>query len=670
MCASRVLGVVGVLGLLAAAAPAAATGGPGASFHVAVDGDDAAAGTEGRPFRTLQRALQASRKASRDGDADIVIVVHDGTHRLTRPLVLDARDSGPVGHALVIRAARGASPVLSGAIRVQGWTLHDPALHIYRADVPPGLATRQLYVDGVRAVRARTPDYPPGFLVTPTGYLALLFEPAPATWTNVRDVEAVTVGQWKGMRCPVGSVDGAFITMRNPCWKNANVFQAPQGEDPLWSFHLLARFENAYAFLDEPGEWYLDARAGALYYIPRPGEDLATADVELPVLETLVEGRGTRGKPVERVRFEHLTFAYATWLRPSTADGYVADQSGFHLVGWDHAPNVIGHARHVARTPGNLRFVYARRIAFVRNRFLHLGGVGLDFDTGAQRNVVVGNRFEDISSAGIQIGGVDDVDHHPPRAADWARDNRVTDNLVLNVGREFIDAAGIYVGFAARTLVRHNDVDGVPWSGIALGWGWGLYDPGSFPGLPNATSGEWGTWRRPTASRGNRVLQNRIRNFLQEVWDGGAVYTQGRQGGSYRDGELIAGNVASNKRPSAGGNTFYTDGGSRYVTLAANVSYDDPQGVTDFGPCDTLSALPLCWLKIPYGSDRGGCIPYGDIRYRGNYWQTMQVFFYDVCSRPPYPVDVSETGEHFIGGAGDVPARILKAAGRRRAYRD
>lgn len=238
--------------------------------------------------------------------------------------------------------------------------------------------------------------------------------------------------------------------------------------------------------------------------------------------------RGRRAAPIERIRFAGLTFAYATWLRPSTADGYVADQSGFHLVGWDHAANVIGHAQHVACTPGNVRFVYARRIVFARNRFLHLGGVGLDFDTGAQHDVVVGNRFEDISSAAIQVGGVDDVDHHPPHAADWTHDDRITDNLVLNVGREFIDAAGIYVGFATRTLVRHDDIDGVPWSGIALGWGWGLYDPHSLPGLPNATSGAWGTWLRPTTSRGNRVLQNRIRNFLMEVWDGGAVYTQGR----------------------------------------------------------------------------------------------------------------------------------------------
>jgi hypothetical protein len=73
---------------------------------------------------------------------------------------------------------------------------------------------------------------------------------------------------------------------------------------------------------------------------------------------------------------------------------------------------------------------------------------------------------------------------------------------------------------------------------------------------------------------------------------------------------------------------------------------------------------------MPYGSDRGGCIPYGDIRYRGNYWQSMDFFFYDVCWRPPYPVDLQEADEHYITGPADVPARILRAAGRRPRWRD
>lgn len=630
-----------------------------AQVWVAPDGDDGARGDEAHPFRTLERARDAARV--RRGSGPATIVLRGGTHRLAAPLTLDARDSGTV-----FRAAAGETPVVSGATRVEGWAVHDTALGIQRAKVAPGVASRQMYVDGRRAVRAKTPPYPAGYAVTSSGYMALL-DPWPV-WRNPGAVEAVTVTQWKMMRCPVETVVGPFVVMRQPCWKNANVFQAPPGSEPLWSFHLLRHFENAYELLDEPGEWYLDGAGGLLYYIPLPGEDLAVADVELPVLEVLIDGQGSRERPIERIRFEGITFAYATWLGPSGDDGYAADQSGFHLTGDDHAPTIIGHARHVTRTPGNVRFLYARRIVFERNRFEHLGGVALDFDTGAQRNHVVGNVFQDVSSAALQMGGVAERDHHPSHRADVTRDNRITNNLIDGTGREYFDAAGIFVGFTTRTLVRHNDIGNVPWSGIALGWGWGLYDPGSFPGLPNAVSGEWGRWETPTTSRGNRVLNNRISRFLMELWDGGAIYTQARQGRGWHDAERIAGNVASGKRPGAGGNTFYTDGGSRYVRLEENVSLDNPPGLTDFGPCDTLSALPLCWLRIPYGSDRGGCIPYGDIDYVSNYWLAPAPSF-STCPSP-YPINVSESGARLIQDASQVPARILAAAGRRARYRD
>ena len=101
------------------------------------------------------------------------------------------------------------------------------------------------------------------------------------------------------------------------------------------------------------------------------------------------------------------------------------------------------------------------------------------------------------------------------------------------------------------------------------------------------------------------------------------------------DALLIEGNVASGKRPKAGGNIYYTDGGSRYIKLNNNVSFDNPQGVTDFGPLpqwgDPLPypAISLLLSGWPYGSDRGGCRTYGDLRFVGNYW--LDPSFYDIC---------------------------------------
>jgi hypothetical protein len=66
---------------------------------------------------------------------------------------------------------------------------------------------------------------------------------------------------------------------------------------------------------------------------------------------------------------------------------------------------------------------------------------------------------------------------------------------------------------------------------------------------------------------------------------------------------------------------------------------------------------------VPYGSDIGGCIPHGDLNYVSNYWHSSE--FYGICSTT-YPVDVKYEDNHIITSIFDVPARILRAAGRQR----
>ena len=636
-------------------------------YRVAPGGSDSASGGSNAPFRTLERARDAVRADPLRGRCAVVVSVR-GEHRLDRPLMLDSRDSGTPVHEVTWRADPGESAIISGAVRVSNWSLHDSAKNIWRAYTGPR-ESRQLYVNGARATRARTAPYPAAFARTDKGFRYVQPGGSMPVWANPTAIEAVTITQWKMMRCPVAAIVGPDIEMRQPCWKNANVFQAKAGDPVLWSFVLLTRFENAYEFLDEPGEWYLDSGAGWLYYIPRSGESMQTANVELPVAEALVEGRGEFLRPIAYVRFEGFTFAHATWLGPSGPNGYAADQSGFHLVGEGHQPNIMGHDPNVVRTPGNVRFEFARHITFARNTFVHLGGVALDFATGSQDNLIVDNHFEDISSAAIQVGGVDRDDHHPVVTNTLSRDNRIANNLVRATGRDYVDAAGIMIGFTTRSVVEHNDIEDVPWAGIAIGWGWGLRDPGtkdepgSFPGVPGATPGQWGSYATPSASRGNRIVHNRIRRFLMELWDGGAIYSLGQQGESYEDGELIAWNVASDKRPLAGGNIFYTDGGSRYVMLIQNVSYDNPVGVVDFGPCGLPTSLGYCGLNgVPYGSDSGGCIPHGDLTFLGNYWTDF--IFFDPCPYKDYPQRVLFVGNTIISSKTEVPQWILDAAGR------
>lgn len=684
---------------------------PPVSFWVSTDGNDASPGTEQAPFLTLQRARDAVRAlpSSAFGCKDIYVYIKEGTYRLGTPLILDERDSGRNGRDVVYSAAPNHDPIISGAVQVTGWSLYDASLGIYRANVG-NVRSRQLYVNGNRAVRAQTTPYPPGFLPKWINggieYITTSLNPPawenPTTWTNVQDIEAVIITQWKMMRVPLNAIIGTsisgLITMQQPAWNNSNLyFDITTNQPNEWSFWQVTRFENAYQFLTDPGQWYLDSTAGYLYYIPLSGQDINTADVELPILETLIVGGGTLEQPIHNIRFEGLTFSYATWLFPSSPEGYVSDQSAQLVVGTNHSPNYIGHEQFVVPTPGNLPFTYASKIAFYGNIFEHLGAVGLQFGPGSNNNTVDSNLFTDISSSAIELGAVTAMDSHPSNPAFTLNNNLITNNLIRDAAVEYVDAAGIFVGFTKNTTIVQNTIVNAPWSGIAIGWGWGLLDVGSFPGLGNAFSGMWGIFDTPTPNSGNKILQNRFFNFLTIQWDAGAIYTTGQQGPSASDPLIIEGNVASNKRPAGGGNVFYTDGGSRYVQVISNASYDNPIGIAFYGPPPNildpffLQYPPYYLLNgTPYGSDSGGCRTFGDIGYTNNYWletplpanidaynQLIHLLagfypysgfgFNDVCPYTnqgiTYPFNLFYLNNHSISSKADIPVSLLLNAG-------
>ncbi|MEV6607648.1 hypothetical protein [Kutzneria sp. NPDC051319] len=236
---------------------------------------------------TLETALDRLHSGS-------VLYLRGGTYRLSRTIELNQSN-------VSIRAYPGETPVLTGARRITGFTLSDPAKNIYVARVPRGTDTRQLFVDGARAERARTALNSATFTATATGFTTP--DPSLAKVTNQGDVEVVQENKWKHMRCPLSSITaagtGSALTVQPDCWQDNNVSvinsQFPFNGNGLPKLDGVSWLENAYQFLTEPGQWYLDRGAGKLYYMPLPGQNIAQADVELPLLDTLVEASGTPG---------------------------------------------------------------------------------------------------------------------------------------------------------------------------------------------------------------------------------------------------------------------------------------------------------------------------------------------------------------------------------------
>lgn len=279
--------------------PPPATPGPD-TLHVAPDGRGSSCSTA-EPC-SLHTARQRTRALIPHATGDVVVELRGGTYRLTSPFRLGVEDSGRPGHPVVYRAGAGQTPVLSGATRITGFSRVDTARNIYRADVPRGTQSRELFVNGVRAVRARGPMNPSGFSAGATGFTTS--DPSYASWVNPAQVEVVETHASRQMRCPLASITrsatgGSDLTVDPACWNN-NHHGVPNPGFPYnpagqSGMNGISWLENAYQLLGTPGQFYLDTSAGRLYYVPRAGEDLATADVELPLATTLLEASGTPG---------------------------------------------------------------------------------------------------------------------------------------------------------------------------------------------------------------------------------------------------------------------------------------------------------------------------------------------------------------------------------------
>ncbi|MBE1606626.1 right-handed parallel beta-helix repeat-containing protein [Actinopolymorpha pittospori] len=538
-----------------AASSAAGDAAERADFWVAPAGDDAGTGERTSPFATLTRAQRAVREATAAGATTLTVHLGGGTYELAEPLLFTSRDAGP-GRQVAYVAVDGETPVLSGGSAVTGWRLYDAAKNIWRAAVGPRTDTRQLWVNGRRAVRARSAFLPAGFEMTETGYVYSGEEFDFTRWRQLRDVELVSFRRWRSYRCRIESAErtgtGVRLDMQNPGWELAYADHLPWGNItvPVW-------VENAYELLDEEGEWYLDTRAGHLYYKPRAEEDLASAETVLGRLETLLEIRGELDDPVMDLRFDGISFCYGTWLEPNSPTGFAVIQAGYHQT----APGTT------AKLPANVTMRAAERVAFHRCRFQHLGGSGLELEYGTRHADITGNLFEDVSGNGIQVSGTDEIHHHPDDDRATVLDNRITNNCVTNVASEYHGCVGIWVGYADTTTIEHNTVYDLPYTAISVGWGWGTVDPGGSAG-----------YTTPSTSRNNSVSYNHIHHFTQRLIDGGGIYTLSAQPGSVIRGNYIHDLVINHYDDSL----VYLDEATRNYLVEDNV----------------LCGTPSWWLKI------------------------------------------------------------------------
>jgi len=515
------------------------------SFYVSPTGDDSNPGTEAAPFQSIARAQTAVRPLTPTMSSDITVVLRGGRYQLADTLRFDHRDSGMNGFQVIYRSFSGEHAALSGGRRIAGWVTVQDGL--FRADVGP-IRFRQLYVNGVRATRARTPNAPDFFrllrwdeatqriVITPNSI---------ASWSNLPSVEMVIMKQWTQNNLRVET----FLEQED------QLFIQPREPDRTKAFlgHLFLRleaqsyfFENALEFLDSPGEWYLHLPTEQVFYRSREGEDLSQATVIAPHLEQLLEVRGAAGKPVHHLTFIGLTFEYAGWMQPSE-EGFVVSQADaiYH-----------GTTPSSGRVAAAVNFAHAHHLRFERNTLEHLGGTGLVLHTGITDVQVIGNRFRDLSGSGIVIDSLLETRPLDPRLV--CQSILIANNLITDIGLDYRSSVGIFAGFISNTSIEHNEIHDAPYTGISVGWGWTDAD---------------------TLLGPNRIVGNRIFRVMTTMADGAGIYTLSKQSGTIIQDNYIYDLLRSPWAGNAPISAIYLDEGSTGITIANNALDRVPLGI-------------------------------------------------------------------------------------------
>ncbi len=534
------------------------------SFYVdAQNGIDSNDGTsESAPVKTIEKARQLVKPHLASMTGHIYVYIK-GEHNLEDTITWTTEDSGQNGYNVIYTSWGDAQPQISMKQEYSGFELHDKDKNIWRTFVGLDNRSRQVYINGIRGIRARTSDplNPAGLLHNPRRpegfgeksdyYLAN--DLYLADLTNQEDVELLDIAMWTNSRIKVDKIykiddETVRIDFNKNSWDlNRDNISAHTGiNPPTW-------IENAYELLDAKGEWYINRKDGYLYYKPRDYETPEKMVATIPVGSQafIIDGGSTETK-VHNIVFDNLSFKYLTWNYPGIDEYGIRETLGFYMRR-DGVNPYPGDGRTTGETADAAITVLDAAYVDIRNCTLSkLGGNAINYMEVFQGCEVTGNHIYDVSGTGIMFGHMqrmkrDEIKYFAPTEyKNYIINNKINNNLIHDQGTDYRGAPAIIAPILINSEIMHNEIYNTQYTGLFVGVGLGSFIDKIYSNV------------------GVKVMYNYVHDIMPYLFDGGAIYIMGAAGGKNECAYNYFENIIM-------GSNLYCDTGTDYWHLYSNV---------------------------------------------------------------------------------------------------